>query len=163
MLLAVLDSDTDQLNALARMMPAAVSPAVAGCLYLSVSAIAFFTYASVATWSRRRLAEREAYYRAETMKRIAEAGTSSPALEYLREQERIAAAKRLGGYKLAGLINVGVGLGVTALLIGLVHGTPVFLCGAIPVFVGLALLAHAAWFAPERELASRGAAATHRE
>lgn len=129
-----------------------IDPAFAVFFFLSIGAIALFTFLSVATFSGTRQAEREAYYKAEMMKKIAEVGGSSnPALDYLREQERIAAAKRLGGYKLAGLINIGVGLGVMALLGGLVREVPVYLCGAIPVLVGVALLAHAMLFAPERE------------
>ncbi len=92
------------------------------------------------------------------IKKIAEAGGErNPALEYLREQERIAAAKRLGGMKLGGLINIGVGLGLMLLLAGLVHSAPVYLCGTIPLLIGVALLAYAFWFAPERDSVNRGA------
>lgn len=149
-LLAMFDSDADQLNALSRMMPAAVAPAVGFFFFLAIGAIALFTFLSIATWTGTRQAEREAYYRAEMMKKIAEAGgDSNPALDCLREQERIAADKRLGGYKLAGLVNIGVGVGVMVLLGALLNNKALSLCGAIPFFIGLALLAHATWFAPE--------------
>jgi hypothetical protein len=151
MLLTMFDADLDHGSFLSH-----VDPAFAVFFFLSVGAIALFTFLSVATFSGTRQAEREAYYKAEMMKKIAEAGGgSNPALDYLREQERIAAAKRLGGYKLAGLINIGIGLGVMALLGGLVHNVPVYLCGAVPALVGLALLAHATWFAPERDQVKR--------
>jgi hypothetical protein len=124
---------------------------VAVFLFLAVGAIALFTFLSVATFTGNRQAEREAYYKAEMMKKIAETGgDGNPALEYLREQERIKAIKRLGGIKLGGLINVGVGLGLMIMLRGLVGGGPVYLAGIIPMFIGLAMLTYAFWFAPER-------------
>jgi len=126
-------------------------PDVAVFFFLAIGAIALFTFLSVATWAGTRQAEREAYYKAEMLKKIAEiGGERNPAIEYLREQERIASAKRLGGYKIGGLINVGVGIAVMLLLHGLVRSVPVYLTGTIPLFVGLALLAYALWFAPER-------------
>jgi len=127
------------------------NPGVAVFLFLAVGAIALFTFLSVAAYAGSRQAERTEYYKAEMMKKIAEVGGDrNPALEYLREQERIKAAKRLGGMKLGGLVNVGVGLGLMILLRGLVTGVPVYLAGTIPMFVGLALLAYGYWFAPER-------------
>jgi hypothetical protein len=116
-----------------------------------VGTIAVFTFLSVATFSKARQAEREAYYKAEMMKKIAEVGgTSNPALDYLREQEQIKATNRLGGMKLGGLINIGAGFGLMILLHGLVRDEPVYLVGTIPMFVGLALLAYGYWIAPER-------------
>lgn len=126
---------------------------VAVFIFLAIGAIALFTFLSVATWAGSRQAEREAYYKAETMKKIAEmGGENNPALEYLREQERIKAVKRLGGIKLGGLINVGVGLGLMGFLRGIVHGPPVYLSGTIPLFIGFAMLAYTFWFAPERQV-----------
>ncbi len=139
------------------MGPIAVDDAgVALFIFLAIGAVALFTFLSVATWTGTRQAEREAYYKADMMKKIAEVGGErNPALEYLREQERIKAAKHLAGIKLGGLVNVGVGIGVMILLAGLVHRTPVYLCGTIPLLIGLALLAYAKWFAPERASETR--------
>jgi len=123
---------------------------IAFFMFLAVGAIALFTFLSIATWAGTRQAEREAYYKAEMMKKIAEVGgDQSPALEYLREQERIAARKRLAGFKLGGLVNIGIGLGLMILLRGLVHGTPVYLSGTIPLLIGAALLVYAFWFTPK--------------
>jgi hypothetical protein len=124
---------------------------VAVFVFLAIGAIALFTFLSVATFTGTRQAEREAYYKSEMMKKIAEVGGDrNPALDYLREQERLKAAKRLGGMKLGGLINVGVGLGLMIFLHGLVRDEPVYLVGVIPMFVGLALLAYGYWLAPDR-------------
>src|ERR1700734_1891875 len=92
-------------------------------VFLAISTIALFTFLSVAAWTGTRQAEREAYYKAEMMKKIAETGGErNPALEYLREQERIKAAKRIGGLKLGGLINSGIGLGTMVFLKALIPG-----------------------------------------
>ena len=149
MLAAIFDSDAEQLNALAHT----TNPGVALFFFLAVGAIALFSFLSVATWAGTRQAEREAYYKAEMMKKIAEVGGErNPALEYLREQERIAAAKQLGGYRVGGLVVTGLGLGVMIFLRALIRDQPIFLCGTIFLFIGLALLAYATWFAPERSL-----------
>lgn len=127
------------------------NPGVALFLFLAVSAVALFTFLAVAAFAGSRQVERTEYYKAEMMKKIAEVGgTSNPALDYLREQEQIKATKRLGGMKLGGLINIGVGFGLMILLHGLVTDEPVYLVGTIPMFVGLALLAYGYWIAPER-------------
>ena len=128
-----------------------IGPDVAVFLFLAIGAIALFTFLSVATFAGSRQAEREAYYKAEMMKKISEAGGEhNPALEYLREQERIKAAKRLGGIKLGGLINTGIGIGLMIFLKALIPDTPIYLCGTIEVFIGVALLVYAFWLAPER-------------
>jgi len=141
MYLAMIDADPNQLMELSRALPGAVG------------SIALFTFLSVAVWVSARRAERESYYRAEMMKKIAEAaGGQNPALEYLREQERIAAARQLGGIKLGGLVVSGVGLGVLIFLKALLPDQPIYLCGTIILFVGLALLSYAFWLAPGRNI-----------
>ena len=126
-------------------------PEVAVFVFLAIGAISLFSFLAVASWAGSRQAERSEYYQADMMKKIAEVGGDrNPALEYLREQERIASVKRLGGLKLGGLINVGVGLGLMIFLKALIAGAPIYLTGTIPLFVGFALLAYAFWFAPER-------------
>ena len=127
------------------------NPGVSVFLFLGISVVALFTFLSVSAWAGTRQAERVEYYKAEMMKKIAEVGGErNPAIEYLREQERIAATKRLGGIKLGGLINIAVGPALMILLHVLVHDEPVYLVGIIPMFVGLALLAYGYWIAPER-------------
>jgi hypothetical protein len=124
---------------------------VAVFIFLAIGAIALFTFLSVSQWATTRQAERESYYKAEMMKKIAEiGGESNPAIGYLREQERIAAAKRLGGIKLGGLVVLGLGLGLMIFLKALLPGQPIYLCAMIFLGIGLALLAYATWFAPER-------------
>src|SRR5712691_6945303 len=56
-------------------------------LFLSVASIALFSFVAVAVWSQERRREREAYYRSETLRKIAETQGSggSSAIEFLRE------------------------------------------------------------------------------
>lgn len=125
---------------------------VALYLFLAVAAIALFGFLSVATWTGTQQAEREAYYKAEMLKKIAEVGgTDNPAIEYLREQERIAEGKRIGGFKIGGLVNIAIGVGLMIMLHGLVRPAPVYLCGYIPLFIGIALLLYGYWLGPKAE------------
>ena len=123
---------------------------VALFFFLAIGAIALFGFLSVATWTGTRRQERESYYKAEMLKKIAEiGGERNPALEYLREKERISAAKRIGGFRLGGLINIAIGLGLIFLLHALVPVPGVALVGLIPLFVGMALVAYGYWLAPK--------------
>ena len=87
-------------------------------LFLSVGAVAVFSFVGVAAWSDSRRKEREAYYKSETLKKLAEAqGTgASSAVELVKEEERIALRRRLEGQKLGGLITVAVGVGLMVFL-----------------------------------------------
>jgi hypothetical protein len=134
---------------LGMMMMDRMDAGVALFFFLAMGAIALFTFLSVATWAGTRAQEREAYYKAETLKKIAEiGGERNPALEYLREQERISAAKRVGGFRLGGLINIAIGLALLILLHALVPVRGVALVGLIPLFIGVVLVAYGYWLAP---------------
>jgi hypothetical protein len=114
-------------------------------IFLAVGAVALFgIFLPAVTWMDHRRKEREAFYKSETIRRIAEApgeGGNS-AVMLLREQERIASIKTREGLKIGGIINIGVGIGVTIFLYALLHGNPVFLCGLIPALIGAAMLVY---------------------
>ena len=122
-------------------------------LLIFLSPIALLFFFAIRFLSRSPQAEREAYYHAEMIKKIAESGAgSAPAIEYLREQERIKAVKRLGGIKLGGLINIAVGLALIPCLGWLTTsfaGGAAGAVGLIPLFIGVAMLIYAFWFAPK--------------
>ena len=124
---------------------------VAGMLVPIVGSIALFSFLTVNGWADARRKEREAYYRGETLKKIAESSgeAAKSALEMLREQEIFAARRRIEGLKLGGLITTAVGVGVMVLLSGLRVAEPVYLTGVIPLLVGLALLVYAFLLAPK--------------
>jgi hypothetical protein len=116
-----------------------------------VGSIALFSFLAVAAWSDARRRERETYYKSETLKKIAESSGegAKAAVELIREQEKNAVKRRREGMKLSGLITAVVGIGVMALLRGLVRDEPVYLAGLIPLLIGLAMLTYAFVLAPK--------------
>ena len=124
---------------------------VAGMAVAVVGSIAVFSFLSVAVWSDARRKEREEYYKNETLKKIAESSGegAQAAIELLREQNRTVTKRRLEGMKLGGLITAVVGIGVMALLRGLVNDEPVYLAGLIPLLIGAALLTYTFLLAPK--------------
>jgi hypothetical protein len=126
-------------------------------MFLSVGAIALFSFIAVASWAEARRKEREAYYRSEAIKKIAETqGAGGPAaIEYLREEDRLKRRRVLEaqkqGQKLGGLTTVACGIGLMAFLwaVGDKDSKGVFLVGAIPFLIGVALLVYAYVMAPK--------------
>lgn len=125
-------------------------------MFLSIGAVALFAvFIPLVSFIDSRRKEREAFYRAETFRRVAEAPGEAgrAALEVLREEERARAVKTIEGMKVGGLVNIGVGLALLIFLrfmIGGGLGSP-YLCGLIPMFIGLALLCYALFMAPNPE------------
>ena len=120
-------------------------------MFLSAYVIALFSFVGVVVWSVSRRREREAFYRSEALKKIAE--TQQPganlALYFLREQEKLASRRRREGIKLGGLVLVAAGTGVLIFLRALITDAPVFLAGLIPFLIGCALLAYSFLIAPK--------------
>src|SRR5215470_1167693 len=108
-----------------------------------IGSIALFSFLAVASWSDARRKEREAYYKSEMLKKLAETsgdGTKA-AIELLHSEERRAAIKRREGIKLGGLITLAVGLTLMVFLRAVATDDPgVFWVGLIPASIGAALL-----------------------
>ncbi len=121
-----------------------------------VSIISTFSFTAVVVWLKARRREREAFYKSETIKKIAETpGTgASGALEYLREQEKMAAQRRREGLILGGMVNAAIGIGVMIFLYKLVPGRPIYFVGLIPLLIGVALVAYSYFLAPKEARAS---------
>ncbi len=123
-------------------------------LFLSVASVALFSFVAVAVWSGERRREREAYYRSETIKKVADAqgAGGSSAIEFLREEEKIAGRRRREGQKLGGLVTVAVGIGLMVFINAVDHSdpTPAYLVGLIPLLIGVALLAYTYVLAPKQ-------------
>lgn len=113
--------------------------------------IGFFSFLAVAIWAKNRRREREAYYKNESIKKIAEAQepAANAALEFFREQEKVRAARSREGIKLGGLVTIAVGLGFIPLLRAVHPHEPVYLVGLIPLLIGFALLAYVYILAPK--------------
>jgi hypothetical protein len=117
--------------------------------FLIVGAVALFSFLAVATWSDNRRREREAYYKNETIRKAMEMPGATPATvqEFVREQQALADGRRREGLKLGGLVTVAVGVGIVVFLIGK-PGPRIFTLGAIPLFIGIALLGYAYFMSP---------------
>ncbi len=112
-------------------------------LFLSIGAVAVFSFSAVAVWSSARRKERESYYKHELLKKISETPIENAgvALQMLREGDRTAAARRRNGLRIGGLAVAAIGLALMIFLRVLVRDAPVFLCGLLPLLPGLALFA----------------------
>ena len=123
-------------------------------LFLSVGAIALFgIFIPTVIWIDSRRKEREAFYKAETFRRMAESSGegAKSAVEMLREEERIKQVKVREGLKIAGLINVATGIALTIFLHQLLpRENGVYLCGLIPGFIGAAMLVYVFFLAEPR-------------
>ena len=118
--------------------------------FLAIGAVSLFAiFLPVTTWLESRRKEREAFYKAETMRRLAESSGegAKAAIELLREQSRIERNKKREGLKIGGVINIGVGVALMIFLRALVGGEPVFLCGLIPGLIGVAMLVYVLFLA----------------
>jgi len=126
--------------------------ALAAMLLGMVGTIATFGFLGVASWATARRREREAFYRSEVLKKLADAGPSgsSAALEMFREQQRTAVRNRLESQRLAGLILTAVGVGLMPLLKGVASHESAWLSGLIPTLVGAVLLIYAYGVAPRQ-------------
>jgi hypothetical protein len=112
--------------------------------FLSVGAVALFgIFIPVVTWIQSREREREAFYKSETIRRVAEASTdgAKATVDLLREQNRLGLIKTREALKIAGVINIGVGIGLVIFLRMLV-GLDIALCGLIPGFIGAGMLVY---------------------
>ena len=121
-------------------------------LFLSIGAISLFSFVAVATWVEARRKERQAYYRSETIKRIAETqgAGGTAALEFLREENRLAWRRVREGLKLGGLVTAAAGIGVMVFLGAILRSNRgMLLIGFIPLMVGMALMTYAYLMAPK--------------
>ena len=119
-------------------------------LFLSIGAIALFSFLAVASWSDNRRKERVAYYRSETLRKITETagpGSNAP-LEYLHHEEQISARQRRESIRLGSLITSAVGIGLIIFLRGVAHEKAIYLVGFIPLLIGVALFVYAQLLAP---------------
>jgi len=123
-------------------------------MFLSIGAVALFVvFIPLTSWIDSQRKEREAFYKAETVRRLTESSGegAKAAIELMREQDRMERRKKSEGMKIGGLINIAVGVGLMVFLRYLVKEEPVFLCGLIPGLIGVALLTYALFLAPKAE------------
>jgi hypothetical protein len=122
-------------------------PEVMVFVFLAVAAVALYSYLSIHSFVDGRRREREAYYRNESVRRLAESNGAGAqaAIALLREEERIAYARRLEKIRLGGVAVTAAGLG-TMVFLGVANAENHLLgisIGLIPFLIGVALLIYA--------------------
>jgi len=123
--------------------------------FLSAAAFALFgIFIPAVTWMDSRRKEREAFYRSEVIRRVADASGegAKAAMELLREHSLIERRKQREGMKLGGLITLAVGIAMMIFLRSASHGTDSgYFVGLIPAMVGVALLVYVYFLAAPLE------------
>ncbi len=134
-----------------------MSTATLSLLIPIVALIAVFTFVSIASWAERYAREREAFYRADVLKKVADAtgDGAQRVIELLQDEARRAERERVEGLRLGGLVTTCVGIGLGAMLGLLVPGGALWSIGLIPLLVGLALLVHAYVVLPRSRTAAQ--------
>jgi hypothetical protein len=125
-------------------------------IFLSIGAICLFAiFLPTMTWIDKQHKEREAFYKAETIRRVAESSGegAKAALELLKAQSRFERQKGREGMKIGGIICIAVGAAMVIFLKVLTATDPdaPYLVGLIPAFVGVALLVYVYFMAAPLE------------
>jgi hypothetical protein len=127
-------------------------------LFLAVLMVSVFSFISIAVWTEARRKEREAYYKAESLRRIAEipGDGAKYVIEVMREEERIYRDRERGrelrkaeGMKIGGVVTIAVGLALMIFLYGANDHNAAYLVGLIPGLIGVALLISAIFIVPK--------------
>jgi hypothetical protein len=110
-----------------------------------VGAVAVFAiFMPIKTWVDSQRKEREAFYKAETLRRITESSGegAKAAIELLKEEERLKRLKKREGMKIGGVITLGVGIGLAIFLRAMSGDERITLVGLIPGLIGVAMLVY---------------------
>ncbi len=120
-----------------------------GILIPIVAIVSVFTFVTFAVYFESRRKERDAFYKAETLRRITEASGegAKAAIDLLREDDRLKRIKHREGLKIGGLINLAVGVGSVIFLRALMGNSGVYLAGLIPMLIGAGLLVYVYYLA----------------
>jgi hypothetical protein len=115
--------------------------------FLSVGAVSLFVvFIPLVSWIDARRKEREAFYKADTIRRLTESSGegAKAAMDLLRENDRLERMKTLEGLKIGGVITLAVGVGLSIFLWvmgGDGHNSP-YMVGLIPGLIGVAMLVY---------------------
>ena len=108
-----------------------------------VGSIALFGFLSIASWADARRREREAFFRHELLKKVADSPGGQQVVALMRQEEADRIERRRQAIQLAGWVTLGAGIGVGVLLSQLVRVVAgLWAVGAIPALVGAALVLH---------------------
>lgn len=114
----------------------------------SVVLISVFAFVAVAVWAEHRRKEREAFYRSEVLKKLADVTgeQAQQVLAALREDDANQDRRQREGIKLAGAIVTPVGLGICGMLY-LMAPDHTWAVGLAPLTAGVGLLLYAFFLA----------------
>ncbi|ANM30919.1 hypothetical protein ABI59_17055 [Acidobacteria bacterium Mor1] len=120
-------------------------------LFLSVGALAFFSFLSILIFAESRSRERREFQRNETLRKVADQSGAggNQVLEVIREEEKIGQRKRTEAIKLTGLVMLMLGSGLGIFLYTAVP--EVTAVAAMPVLLGLGLLGYVVALAPKAQ------------
>jgi hypothetical protein len=123
-------------------------PEAVAMLVPIVSMVVIFAYLGIVGWAKEKRREREAFYRAETAKKLVEQGAAGGAqlLEMMRAEDATKARRRKEGMMLGGLITFVIGMCTSIFLRAVVPVRGVWTVGLFPLLVGLVLVVFA-WVA----------------
>ena len=116
--------------------------------FVGLESIGLFSFLTVAAWANARRKEREAFYRSEVAKKLADLHGPEASLTYLRLDEVNRLRRTRDSLKLAGLITLAAGAAVVAIATVLAGGRGLWVLGLLPLLVGLALLVYVYGLAP---------------
>lgn len=114
-----------------------------------VGIVTTFGFVGLIIWAKHRRTERQAFYRHELIKQLAEKAVSEEQLlAFMREEAKVRQQNRRQGLLVGGLITLAVGIGY---MIGFQWiDDEVWMIGAIPALIGVAMLASAFLFGAEK-------------
>lgn len=114
-----------------------------------IGIVATFSFVGLIIWAKHRRTEREAYYRHELIKQMAEkAASEDQLLAFMREEAKVRQLNRRQGLQVGGLITLAVGIGYMIAFQWI--DDEVWMIGAIPALIGVAMLASAFLFGAEK-------------
>jgi hypothetical protein len=119
-------------------------------IFLVATIVSVFSFVSIAVFVEQRRKEREAFYRAELFKKLAEstAEQAQRVLEVMREKDAAAERRQREGMKLGGLVVTAVGVGLMAMLKLMEPNEQAWAVGLIPLLIGVVLPAYSYVMAP---------------
>jgi hypothetical protein len=118
-------------------------PDIVAVLIPIVGSVVLFAFLSVVGWAKEKRREREAFYRYEVQKKVAEQGGGASLLELMRSEAEANVRRRREGQILGGLITTVIGASGIVVLYALVPVSGVWTAGLIPLSVGLVILVFA--------------------
>ena len=112
-------------------------------IFLVATMVSVFSFISINAFLVQRRRERDAFYRNELFKKLAEspADQAQRILDLMREKDLATERRQREGMKLGGMVVTAVGLGLMAMLKLIApHDDQAWAVGLLPLLIGVVLL-----------------------